>query len=72
MIEQLIKLKNFIEEHSTAHPELEISEEDWNEVVDVYDVLLPAKIATKILQVRFYINLFSYFVIMVKNNYFFF
>ena len=56
MIEQLIKLKNFIEENKTAHPELDISEEEWNDVVDVYEVLRPAKIATKILQVRCYIS----------------
>lgn len=50
MIESLLRLKNFCKEMEKMDQKFYIPEEEWNMLEDLYEALLPSRVATKIFQ----------------------
>jgi hypothetical protein len=52
MIERLLDLKDFCQKYESTDYKVHLSEEDWELLETIKEVLLPAKIATKRLQLE--------------------
>lgn len=50
MMQSLIQVKPFCENYQDVYPELELSDDEWDDIIQLTDGLEPAKIATKLFQ----------------------
>lgn len=50
MLEGVLKAKTFCDRHSEAHPDLQLTEDEWTDIIDLTEALTPARITTNVLQ----------------------
>lgn len=53
MLDRLLKLQQFCQNHSTEYPKLDLTEDEWLDILHLAEALrTPAKITTKVLQLE--------------------